>query len=98
MDIIGRWRDQAVWVGGSDAGPHQALFVPPHESRVAAAMDDLFEFIERDDIPVLAHVALVEAGVLTQIGTSKRSRRWQAPAVLSELDDFALRAGRRTVA
>src|SRR5882672_637441 len=40
-DIVGRWRPQQVWIGGSDFGPHQAAFVPPHADRVAAAMSDL---------------------------------------------------------
>ena len=28
-DIAGHWRSQQVWIGGSDLGPHDALFVPP---------------------------------------------------------------------
>jgi Fic family protein len=38
---------------------------------------------------------LVEPGILTQIGTSRRNRRWSANEVLQALDDFAARAGRR---
>jgi len=26
---VGRWRDQQVWIGGSNIGPHLADFVPP---------------------------------------------------------------------
>jgi hypothetical protein len=29
-DIAGRWQSEQVWIGGSDYGPHQADFVPPH--------------------------------------------------------------------
>jgi Fic family protein len=60
-DIAGHWRSEQVWVGGSDFGPHHASFVPPHQDLVPAAIDDLVAFIERDDIPVLAHAALAHA-------------------------------------
>jgi len=40
---------------------------------------------------------LVAAGVLTELSGSKRNRRWQSREVLSALDDFAARAGRRTL-
>jgi Fic family protein len=60
-EIVGRWRDQQVWTGGNDYGPHQAAFVPPHHDRVPAAMADLIEFARRDDIPVLVHAALIHA-------------------------------------
>lgn len=60
-DIVGQWRTAQVWIGGSGAGPHQALFVPPHHRHVAAAMDDLVAFIDRDDLPVLAHAAVAHA-------------------------------------
>jgi Fic family protein len=57
----GRWRTEQVWIGGGNLGPHLALFVPPHHDRVAAAMDDLVTFIERTDLPLLAHAALAHA-------------------------------------
>jgi Fic family protein len=60
-DIAGRWRDQQVWIGGGDLGPHGAAFVPPHHSRVRAAIADLVAFVDRDDVPVLAHAALAHA-------------------------------------
>lgn len=60
-DIAGRWRDQQVWIGGSDLGPHGAMFVPPSHHRVPAAIDDLITFMGRDDIPTLAHAALAHA-------------------------------------
>jgi Fic family protein len=59
--IAGRWREDQVWIGGSDFGPHRAMFVPPHHSRVPAAISDLVAFIDRDDIPVLTHAALAHA-------------------------------------
>jgi len=60
-DIAGRWRDQQVWIGGGDLGPHGAAFVPPHHDRVPAGIADLVAFIERDDVPVVAHAALAHA-------------------------------------
>jgi Fic family protein len=57
----GRWRDEQVWIGGSSLGPHAADFVPPHHDRVAEAIEDLVGFVDRDDIPVLAHAALAHA-------------------------------------
>lgn len=57
----GRWRTEQVWIGGGNLGPHLALFVPPHHDRVPHAIVDLMKFIERDDLPVLAHAALAHA-------------------------------------
>jgi Fic family protein len=60
-DIAGRWRDQQVWVGGGDLGPHGAAFVPPHHRRVPAAIADLVTFVDRDDVPLLTHAAIAHA-------------------------------------
>jgi len=57
----GRWRTEQVWIGGGTLGPHQAVFVPPHQDRVVDAIDDLVKFIDRTDVPVLAHAALAHA-------------------------------------
>lgn len=58
---VGRWRDQQVWVGGTQYGPHGADFIPPHQDRVPDAMEDLIAFIARDDLPALAQVAIAHA-------------------------------------
>ncbi len=60
-DIAGKWRNEPVWIGGSEVGPHTALFVPPRYDLVPAAIDDLVAFMSRDDLPVLAHAALAHA-------------------------------------
>jgi Fic family protein len=60
-DIAGRWRSQQVWIGGSDLGPHDALFVPPHHARIAPAMADLVRFVARDDLPALTQAAIAHA-------------------------------------
>jgi Fic family protein len=60
-EIAGRWREEQVWIGGGDFGPHGALFVPPHHDRIPEAIDDLIAFIGRSDIPVVAHAAVAHA-------------------------------------
>jgi len=57
----GRWREEQVWIGGGTHGPRGAMFVPPHHSRVATAIDDVLRFVRRDDIPALAQIALAHA-------------------------------------
>jgi len=57
----GRWRREQVWVGGSSLGPHEADFVPPHHSRVEPAIDDLVDFMARNDLPILMHAAIAHA-------------------------------------
>jgi Fic family protein len=60
-DTAGRWRSQQVWIGGSDLGPHDALFVPPQHTRVEPAIDDLVRFATRDDLPALTQAAITHA-------------------------------------
>ncbi|GEM30431.1 Fic family protein [Nocardia neocaledoniensis NBRC 108232] len=60
-DRAGRWRDQQVWIGGGNIGPHLADFVPPHHDRVPAAIADLIHFVQRTDVPALVHIALAHA-------------------------------------
>lgn len=57
----GSWRTRQVWIGGSSAGPHRALFVPPHHDYLPDALDDLFAFTARSDMPVLPHIAIAHA-------------------------------------
>lgn len=57
----GQFRTEQVWIGGGSASPHTAAFVPPHHSRVQAAIDDLCAFIERTDLPLLAQAAIAHA-------------------------------------
>lgn len=57
----GQLRDQQVWIGSNALSPHTASFVPPHHTRVPAALDDLIGFVHRVDLPVLAQVAIAHA-------------------------------------
>ena len=59
--MVGRFRDQQVWIGGGSLSPHDADFVPPHHTRVEAAMNDLEVFAQRRDIPAVAHAAIHHA-------------------------------------
>jgi Fic family protein len=59
--IAGKWRDAQVWIGSSRYGPHTATFVPPHHTRVPAAIDDLVSFMQRDDLAVLPQAAIAHA-------------------------------------
>jgi len=60
-DIVGHWRTQPVWIGGSRHGPHTADFVPPKHERVPAAIDDLIAHLARDDVSVLEQAAIAHA-------------------------------------
>ncbi|MEO6627104.1 MAG: Fic family protein [Aquihabitans sp.] len=60
-DWVGHWRDQQVWIGGSNYGPHGALFTPPRHERVAGAMADLVAFVRRDDMPALVQATIAHA-------------------------------------
>lgn len=57
----GRLRTVQNWIGGSDYSPRDALYVPPPPDTVHAYMDDLMEFANRTDIPVLIQAALAHA-------------------------------------
>jgi Fic family protein len=57
----GRVRDVQTWIGGSDHSPRNALFVPPPPDAVAEYLDDLLDFANRDDLPVLVQAAIAHA-------------------------------------
>ncbi|WP_345762521.1 Fic family protein [Diaminobutyricibacter sp. McL0608] len=59
--VVGRWRDEQVWIGGGSISPHSASFVPPHHDRVQRLMTDLISFTERTDVPALAQAAIAHA-------------------------------------
>lgn len=60
-DIAGKLREQQVWIGGSDFSPSGAVFVPPGAASVEKLMADLGRFMQRTDIPALAHAAVAHA-------------------------------------
>jgi Fic family protein len=57
----GQWRTEPVWIGTSARSPIGAEFVAPRFERVPGLMDDVMAFARRDDLPVLAQVAVAHA-------------------------------------
>jgi Fic family protein len=57
----GRFREELVWIGRDNAGPLGADFVAPQYERVPAAVQDIVEFADRDDLPVLVQVSVAHA-------------------------------------
>lgn len=57
----GRIRDMQNWIGGSDYSPRNALYVPPPPETVAAYLDDLVAYMNRDDVPVLTQASIAHA-------------------------------------
>ena len=60
-EIAGVLRNAQVWIGGSDYSPAGAMFVPPHQRHLGELMEDLGEFMARDDLPALAQAAVAHA-------------------------------------
>lgn len=61
----GELRDRQNWVGGSDANPLRAAYVPPRPEYVPALMDDLAAFITKSELPPLAVAAVAHAQLET---------------------------------
>jgi Fic family protein len=59
--FAGRFREVQNWIGGSNYSPHLADYIPPPPELVRQYMDDLLEFLNRDDIPVVAQAAIGHA-------------------------------------
>lgn len=56
----GQWRGEPVWIGGGSS-PLSAVFVPPSGARVVAAVDDLLSYALREDVALLAQIAVAHA-------------------------------------
>ncbi|MGB3377090.1 MAG: Fic family protein [Microbacterium sp.] len=59
--FVGGWRREPVWIGGGALSPHSAEFVPPHQDLVPSLMNDLLDFADRDDVPILVQAAITHA-------------------------------------
>ena len=57
--IAGQIREEASWIGGSS--PLDAEFVGPPHSEVRPLLDDLCEFMDRDDIGAITQAAIAHA-------------------------------------
>lgn len=58
----GQLRLEQNWIGGRVlTSPYDARYIPPPESEVGALMDDLVEYLNRDDLPAVAQAAIAHA-------------------------------------
>ncbi|NIL74876.1 Fic family protein [Rhodococcus sp. B10] len=57
----GRIRTVQNWIGGSDYTPIGALYVPPPPELVPGLLDDLIQFANRSDLPIVAQAAIAHA-------------------------------------
>lgn len=57
----GRVRDVQTWIGGSQYSPRGALYVPPPPEEVAALLEDLITFTNRDDVEPVTQAAIAHA-------------------------------------
>lgn len=60
-----RWagmvREDQNWIGGGRFSPRDALFVPPPPDVVPELLEDLEQFLARDDLPVLVQATIAHA-------------------------------------
>lgn len=59
--IAGNFRESAVWIGGTNFSPHEAIFVPPHYTRINNLMNDLIKFSKRFDLNPIVKAAILHA-------------------------------------
>lgn len=57
----GQWRTEPVWIGTSARSPVGATFVAPRHELVPELMSDVMDFVRRNDLPVLAQLAVAHA-------------------------------------
>ena len=57
----GEWRTEPVWIGTRARSPIGATFVAPRHERIPDLMNDVMAFARRNDLPVLAQVAVAHA-------------------------------------
>jgi Fic family protein len=57
--IAGRWRESQGWIGGMY--PESAVYVPPPPDEVLSLVEDLCQFLQREDMPALFQAAVAHA-------------------------------------
>ena len=58
----GQLRTEQNWIGGRVlTSPYDARYIPPPESEVGPLIEDLVEFLSRDDLPAVAQAAIAHA-------------------------------------
>ncbi len=63
--LPGEFRATQGWIGGRQASPLGADYIPPPEDAVPGLVDDLVDFMARDDIPPIAMAAIAHAQLET---------------------------------
>jgi Fic family protein len=58
-------REEQNWIGGNGFNPIGATFVPPPEDHVRPVLDDLEQFIARDDLGPLVQAAIAHGQLET---------------------------------
>lgn len=59
--IAGVIRTKQNWIGGNDYNPLGATYVPPPPKYVPRLLEDLCEFVQRDDLATVAQAAIAHA-------------------------------------
>ncbi len=59
--IAGKLRTDQNWIGGNDYNPLGATYTGPPPEQVPPLVEDLCEFINRDDLPPIAQAAIAHA-------------------------------------
>jgi Fic family protein len=59
--IAGVIRTTQNWIGGNSDTPRNADFIPPPPGEVSRLLEDLCEFMNRDDLPAVAQAAIAHA-------------------------------------
>ena len=57
----GKVRTEQNWIGGAASSPRNAEFVPPPPELMLGLLEDLSEFMERDDLPPVMQAAIAHA-------------------------------------
>lgn len=59
--IAGVIREEQNWIGGNDYNPLGAVYVPPPPEHVLPLLEDLCDFLARDDLAPIAQAAIAHA-------------------------------------
>jgi Fic family protein len=57
----GKVRTEQNWIGGAASSPRDAEFVPPPPEYISPLLEDLAEFLERDDLPAVMQAAIAHS-------------------------------------
>jgi Fic family protein len=61
QSMAGQLRSSQNWIGGNSHSPRNAEFIPPPEDQVPSLLEDLCDFLAREDMPGLIQAAIAHA-------------------------------------